>query len=261
MSKHRSPQVEIETSKMALFTQIPTYTSLVEAMKVYLNRYDQDTLEMFPFFINAAEKTILRNLRMPAMQKIVSYNLEDIGENDCYEPDVPTPLDSIPTIPLEPSMPICGPEFVPLPNDYLEMKYVWTMRPKSQVLSRVSFESLLFDKNNTIEEQRPSWAINSGRMYVNGIDPTSQIFMTYYADIPEISEDTQSNILLDLAPDAFLFMSVGEGFKFVMEEEKGEYWIQRGHERLQQIMKQVQDAEFSGSAMCIDTSKAFSTMF
>lgn len=214
-------------SDVTTYTTLPTYDKLVEAVKVYLNRYDEDTLQMVPFFINAAEKTILRNMRMPSMEKMIGFTIEEVGVEE--------------------------EGWVPLPSDYLEMKFVWTDRT---TLQRVTFDQLLEDRSSierllTPDCTRPIWAINANRMYIRGISSSEMLYLTYYADIPEISETTQTNVLLDLLPDSFLFFSVAEGFRFLMEEAKSDYWEGQALKRMNEVRAQVEDAEFSGSPLII----------
>lgn len=217
-------------SQFIAYTTVPTYKKLVEVLQVFLNRYDEDTLNAIPFFINAAEKTILRNLRMPALEKMVSFVIQDMGDADHG--------------------------FIQLPRDYLEMKFVWVEGKKASTLQRVTFDQLI-DQDNKFERYgyddvgRPVWAINANRMYVRGIDYDETIYMTYYADVPEVSQEQDSNILLDLVPDAFLYFAVAEGFRFLMEEPKADYWETQATKRLEQVKKQVYEAEFSGSPLTI----------
>jgi len=241
---------------ISTYSSVPTYDKLVEAVKVYINRYDQDTIDMIPFFINAAEKVILRSIRMPSTEKMVSYTLDEIGENDFEDPLIPLE----PSIPIGrsgsevlPEVPTHGPDWVPLPSDYIEMKHVWV---DGCTLQRVTFDQWQDrqssgDKYGQVAMDRPVWAINAGRMYIACVPSDATIFMTYYADIPEISVETQSNALLDLLPDAFLFLSVAEGFRFVMEEAKSDYWEGQGFKRMASVQQQVDNAEFSGSPLVI----------
>lgn len=218
---------------IAAFTQIPTYKNLVQVIQVYLNRYDQDTLETIPFFINAAEKTILRNLRMPAMEKMVVFNIAGDGELDGG--------------------------YINLPSDYLEMKFMWVNGGDATTLQRVTFDQLLqYDNTHshqnlfrTTETTPKVWAINAKRVYIRPLIASRDIFMTYYADVPVVSETTNDNVLLDLAPDAFAYLAVAEGFRFLMEEAKADYWETQGMKRLMQIKQQVEEAEFSGSPLVI----------
>lgn len=217
-------------SNIAAFTTIPTYSNLIEAVKVYINRFDQDTIDTIPFFINAAEKTILRSLRMPSMEKIVKFSISEAG----------------------------NPEegFVNLPNDYLEMRFMWVSGDKATTLQRVTFDQLIdfdnkMDPKECYDYGRPVWAINADRIYIRDLPYDKEVYMTYYADIPELSHTSEGNVLLDLCPDAFLFYSVAEGFRFLMEETKADYWEMQGTKRLEQIRLQIEDAEFSGSPLVI----------
>lgn len=219
------------------FTTIPTYDKLVEVVQVYLNRYDQETLNAIPFFINAAEKTMLRELRMPAMEQMVTFTISDDG--DTKE------------------------GFIDIPFDYLEMKHMWITGPRSTTLQRVTFDQLI-DEDKTMEFRdvdtpgydvtRPKWAVVANRLYIRGVPDTQEIFMTYYADVPEVSSKQKTNVLLDLVPDAFTYFSVAEGFRFLMEEAKADYWENQAWKRLQMVKLQVEEAEFSGSPLTISPS-------
>ncbi len=227
------------------FVSDPTYDGLVELLKIYMNRHDQDTLDAIPFFINCAEKVILRNLRMPKMQKMVKFTLKDQG----------------------------NPEegWINLPRDYLEMKYVWVTGSNAHALTRITFDQLILldsgkdlvsdsgwldpmsDCNTGCDFSSASdssyWAINGTRMYIRPNNPEQEIFMTYFADIPELSPYVNDgrNILLDLAPDALAYLAIAEGFRFLMEPEKGDMFEKYGEKRLNQIKLMQEEAEYSGS--------------
>lgn len=229
------------------YTQLPTYDSLVEMLKVYLNRRDQDTLDAMPFFINAAEKTILRELRMPALERIVQFDMPEDG-------------------------------WVFLPVDYLEMKHVWITEDNPGTLQRITFDEWLRDPSNSEHtsywESRSTcsssgggafndgnnnfnsgqWAITGDRLYIKGPIVGQTIYMNYYQDVPEVGPQTQSNQLLELVPDVFLYFAVAEGFRFLMEPEKADYWQKSGFSRLQQVQQQVYNEEFSGSPLTVTHS-------
>ncbi len=225
------------------YTQLPTYDSLVDMLKVYLNRRDQDTLEAMPFFVNAAEKTILRELRMPALERIVQFEMPEEG-------------------------------WIFLPMDYLEMKHVWLEDGNPGTLQRITFDEFLRDpsneSNSTFWGGKAScgngsgsfndgntqfnsgvWAITGDRLYIKGPTIGQMVYMNYYQDVPEVSADTQSNQLLELVPDVFLYFAVAEGFRFLMEPEKADYWQTSGYSRLKQVQQQVYNEEFSGSPLTV----------
>lgn len=224
------------------YTQLPTYDSLVEMLKVYLNRRDQDTLDAMPFFINAAEKTILRDLRMPALERIVQFEMPEDG-------------------------------WIFLPVDYLEMKHVWLEDINPGTLQRITFDEFLRDPSTASSigywgDQAPcsggssgndgntkfnsgNWAITGDRLYIKGPQAGQKVYMNYYQDVPEVTAHTQSNQLLELVPDVFLYFAVAEGFRFLMEPDKADYWQKSGFSRLQQVQQQVYNEEFSGSPLTV----------
>ena len=169
-----------------------------------------------------------------------------------------------------------------LPIDYVEMKHVWTTDSagNSSTLQRVPFDQILrgpvSPTGNTIAPANPTtgqtymscsgssggnwagepytagiWAITADRIYIKGVDLNQGIFMSYYKDIPELSSDTQSNPIIELLPDAFLYQAVAEGWRFLMEYEKAGQWESSAAARVAQVTKQVEQAEFSGSPLVI----------
>jgi hypothetical protein len=231
------------------YTTLPTYESLVEMLKIYINRKDQDTLDAMPFFINAAEKTILRMLRIPATEKMVSFPVSSITEG-----------------------------YVELPFDYVEMRFMWTDGEDSNgTLQRVPFDQIMrgapisalastafnggggnsvpnndsFVLEGDGDYNTGYWAVNGNRLYICPAADIAEVKMTYYYDVPEISPTTQSNPLLTLLPDSFLYLAVAEGWKFLMEPEKAAMWEQFAMTRLQQVQMQADNAEFSGSPLTI----------
>lgn len=219
-------------------TNETTYEKLVDSIQRYINRYDEDTLAMIPLFINTAEKKILRGLRMPSMEKMVLFNLTDAGDND---------------LPLEEGLSAPN-EWVRLPTDYIEMKFMWV---ECKTCQRVTFDQLVSAGNDTDPytkpfNEAPIFAINAGRIYLKGVEQDTPIKMTYYADFPEISPSVSCNPILQLLPDAFLYIAVAEGFKFLMEEERATYWEKQGMASVQAVQLQVNDAEFAGSPLTIN---------
>lgn len=236
------------------YVKAPNYNALYEIVQIYLNRYDEATTDAIPFFINAAEKAILREVRMPSMEKIVKFEM------------LPEDTEGWKTLPI----------------DYVEMRHVWTTDStgKTATLQRVTFDQILRGPvsvmGNTIAPANPTtdqtymscsgsqggnwagdsytagiWAITADRIYIKGVDVGQDLYMTYYKDIPELSSETQSNPLLELLPDAFLYQAVAEGWRFLMEYEKAQQWESSAAARVSQVTKQVEQADFAGSPLVI----------
>jgi hypothetical protein len=250
----------ITKQQVSLFTEIPDYTTLQELVGEFLNRSDAGTLAMVPLFINMAEKTILRNLRIPAMEVMKKFTWGDYVASPGLEEG-----------------------YMYIPGDYLEMVDIWT--PEG-LINRVSFSELKKREgigsaavtsgsgNPTTEETyNPGcgsgssgnggleigmydvgiYARNANRWYFLPVPAAeTEIYLTYYKDPSELSEELDTSDLLTLLPDAILYMSIAEGHRFLMEEEKATYYEQLGHERVKGVTDQVEEAEFSGGVLQIN---------
>lgn len=213
------------------------YTDLKNTVQKYLNQYDEDTLTFIPSFINTAEKSILRNLRMPSMEKMVQFTLKDAGDND------------YPVVEglSQPN------EWVRVPIDFIEMKAIWDA---TDALESVDFKTYLSVFNSTSACKKPVFCINAGRLFVAGVDQDTVIRMTYYADLPELSDDNAAcHPLITLMPGALTYQSVAEGFRFMMEEERAAIWEQKAQQLVDKVQMQCDAAEYKGGTLRIRTKR------
>lgn len=221
----------INYEKVSLFTQIPDYTTLQELVQEFLNRTDQGTIDMIPLFINTAEKSLFRNFRIPAMEITQQFVWGDVAVFNQAEDG-----------------------WIYIPSDYLEMRDMWDSKG---IINRVPYSELLDRKvaNNSTDNsdsEEHIYARSANRWHFHPIPAKEELItLVYYQDPAELSTTTETTVLLDLAPDAILYMSVAEGHKFLMEEDKAEYWEKKAIERIDQIELQAQEAEYSGGVMQI----------
>jgi hypothetical protein len=246
-------KMSVQYDKISQFTQVPTYEVLQQLVVDFLNRSDAGTIDNVPLFINFAEKAILRNLRIPAMEVMKRFVWGEYA--------------------LEPGL---TEGWIYIPGDYLEMVDIWT---EKGIINRTSFSELMkrktmggtfseqgyINENPTTEDTYDgggcggdpfsslapgadgSYARNANRWYFNPVPKADEeIYLTYYKDPMELSEETGSSDLLVLLPDAILYMSISEGHRFLMEEEKAMYYEGLARERVQAVTDQIQEAEFSG---------------
>jgi hypothetical protein len=208
------------------FSEIENYEKLISEVKSYLNRTDKETIDKIPLFINSAEKKIKRKLRMPSLESVVTLNTGIGGDTASVE------------------------GWFRLPFDYLEMKSLsYTGMVVDTPLGITSFNNLLQVNKNGIPDK---FARAGDRIYIRPIPDADETFMMiYYKDLPETSE-TQTSVIYDIAHDVWLYLTLAEGFRFIYEPEKAQYWEDMGEARIEEIHTQVSDAEFSGGIMTMD---------
>lgn len=205
-------------------TQIGDYQSLILEVQRYLNRNDTKTIEQIPVFINFAEKSIARKLRMPSLESFVEFTLPELEAVDPYSANTEE-------------------GWFKIPVDYLEMKSIYiTDSFQATTLDRISIDDIIAPTNLT---SPTGFGRIADRIYINGRPNNNKIRMVYYHDTPESGIDYTS-IWYDLAPDVILYESVAEGFDYLYEADKAKYWRDKSSIAIQEIHDMVKKAEWSG---------------
>lgn len=226
---------------MAL-NQINTYGDLKEAVKLWLNRKDQATIDMIPMFINFAEKQFTRLVKLPYYETSVSFTI-----NDQFD-------------------------FVVIPQDLLSIKHLMI---NNVPYNRVDVET--FTRLQTRDSFASSTVhIYDGMTYSNDVDkifsaahvfcrkgeqlhffptptPGDVVEMIYSQDIPEMQFDLDQPYNLLIAPDIMLYLSLRHASTWLRDLEAEAYWNQKAVDAATAIMAQLDDAEWSGSALQVQT--------
>lgn len=220
------------------FVKNPSYNTLVDLIKVYLNREDHDTVSSIPFFIGVAEMNVQRLLRIREMEQITSITLDNDGFTDTKE----------------------GISYFKLPEGYLEMKHMWT---DNSTLQRIPFEQMtVWEPDTSLEESvlfdtpwvqsEGVWAIIGDRVYIKGIKDDAEIHINFYQNIYKgLDETTDFTKFSDDVLYAIAFLSMGEGWYFLQEEQKASFWENKGMNILSQVQDQEDKHEYSGSTLQI----------
>ena len=208
-------------------TQIPDYNTLTTDILRYVDRNDKKTVDFVPLAINNSEKWIMRELRMPSMEKMVEFQFEGQGLTEGW---------------------------FTMPQDLLELKSFWFFDAYGDMteLCRGTMQQIALHDGRSFDSGAPHiFARSSNRMYVRPKPDASTTFqMVYYRDLTEMSA-TRSSYLYEIAHDVLLFAGVAEVYRFLFDTEKAEYFQGKAGERLVQIQQQVKNAEMSGGVMTV----------
>ncbi|MCS5737176.1 phage adaptor protein, partial [Herbiconiux daphne] len=177
--------------------QINTYADLKEAVKLWLNRKDQATIDMIPMFVNFAEKQFTRLVKLPYYETMVQFNITDTFK------------------------------FVVIPQDFLSAKHVHV---NGVPYNRVDVETFQRVKQKYQKSAEHTIAYD-GMTATNAgstIQTTARLFtrigeqihffptpavgdlveMIYSQDIPEMQFDLDQPYNLLIAPDIMLYLSL-----------------------------------------------------
>jgi hypothetical protein len=113
--------------------------------------------------------------------------------------------------------------YVALPGDFLEMKTVRLMTSPVTVLSEVS----IYEMNRIRVEGsgRPTYyTIHEEIEFNKTPDSSYTLEMIYYHSLDPLTNDNQSNAILERAPDLYLYGALLASAPFLMNDERIQVW-------------------------------------
>ncbi|UZV39628.1 particle protein [Trabzonvirus APT65] len=216
---------------------INTYGDLKEAVQLWLNRKDSVTINNIPMFINMASKEFTRLVKLPYYEVLVSLEA------------------------LE------GFNYVNIPQDFLSAKHVSV---NGIPYNRVDVETYLRLINKAaipliVEPTDPAIYINGATLetkyfftriggqlkFIPELIPGDIVEMIYQRDIPEFNDDNEEPYTLLVASDVMLYLSLRHASIFLRDPEQEQYWAQKANDAAVSLMKQLDDAEWSGSSLVV----------
>lgn len=221
--------------------QIQNYKDYKEAVALWLNRKDSATVSNIPMFINFAEKQFTRLVKLPYYETRVTFVISDMFN------------------------------FVVIPQDFLSAKHVLV---NGKPYNRAGVESFMRMKNmgNPSETQVSSLGESEGTVTLAGATTSKEHFFTrigeqihflptpvtgdvveliYHQDIPEMQFDNDQPYSLLIAPDVLLYLALRHASIFLRDNEQEVYWMQKAQEAADSMNKQLDEAEWSGSALVV----------
>lgn len=184
--------------------------------KALLNRSDI-TDSLADTFIDQGIARIQRQLRIPSMEKQTTYNVLNATSE------------------------------ILLPNDFLE---VISLSYDGHQLDRVPQREIL-ERQKTGEQGQPHYFSRVGGSYLLSPSPTSgTITLDYYAQFPAMTQDSDENILAQVASDVIIYSALTYAADYFIDER-----LQVFEAKYQQFQNEVQqqadDAELSGNMQSI----------
>lgn len=214
---------------------INTYGDLKKAVQIWLNRKDSTTLDNIPMFINMAAKQFTRMVKLPYYEILVS---KSIGPSEDY---------------------------VIIPEDLLSIKH---LSVNQNPMNRVDTETYLRLKNSgtqelviqdhlsflqgaTTEDKYYFTRIGGKLLFIPELKEGDLVEMIYQQDIPEFKEGYEEPYSLLVASDIMLYLSLRHAATFLRDNEQEIYWMQKATDAAQTLQAQLDEAEWSGSALVV----------
>lgn len=216
---------------------INNYGDLKKAVRIWLNRKDNATLDNIPMFINMAHKQFTRMVKLPYYEVLVHQEVEE------------------------------GINHVVIPDDFLSAKHVGV---NGFPYNRVDTETFMRTKNSgtqvtelgegnqfgfltgaTTESKYFFTRVGGQLHFIPDLIPGDTVEMIYQQDVPELKEDSQEPYSLLIASDIMLYLSLRHAATFLRDNEQEVYWMQKATDAAQTLQAQLDEAEWSGSALVV----------
>lgn len=191
-----------------------------EQIKSLLNRNDATDAQVNTF-IDQAVARIQRTLRVPSMEKVEIYSTTE---------DLPNTLS--------------------LPNDFLQLKHLYR---SDGVIEYVDLGRFL--KTSDAPGTKPLiYTRVQGSYLLKPTPPTAyQVTMVYYGEIPDLSEDTSTNFVTEIAPDLLVYGALTFAADFFVDDRKDSF-EQIAVRIFNEVQDQAESMEFAQDGMAVNTA-------
>lgn len=211
--------------------RIDTYGELKEAIQLWCDRDDDEFVNEIPVFVDFAQRQIMRTLRIPALQKEAYL---EIKNGYAY-----VPSDYLQGVYVR----FTGNDKLVRETSLNEVKYQNQNKYHSEVISAddvVDDEIIMALMQNQfafapkincpLPTENPD-----GSVTCNG----TECVMSYYWDIPPMKDDSDTSILLTLAPDLMLYLACASACRFTKDAGDEQSLIQIADGLFKQLEKQT----------------------
>jgi hypothetical protein len=142
---------------------------------------------------------------------------------------------------------------VTIPFDYLELRRLTWQGDTEKVLQYMSWDNFV-DVNNDVNDpnnvlyfsrQGPSWWL------AKDVGDGEEILCHYYRFVPALTDTDDTNWLLSISPQAYLFGALRYLYEFTMDNERAAYWDAKFKAELGKLQGIADQAEYRGSTIVV----------
>lgn len=145
---------------------------------------------------------------------------------------------------------------VVIPPDFLELKAATAVfgANDSLPLQRVAWDQYVMYLNGAAPGDTATRFIaqQGSYLFVAPLPPSgSKITMHYYAAMPDINHEEQTNWLVQVSPLTYLYGTLHFLHLFVFDEERAEYWLGKMQGELTRLQLLDDNAKYAGTSLAV----------
>lgn len=194
-----------------------TYKDLMDDVKHYLNRTDEDTLSRIPTWIHLAQDTLDRILRHPAAEMVMRYPVKK------------------------------GEDVIPIPMNLIELKSLRNS-DTGDVLYRRSLETLYA---TPVDNIYPTGYSRKGIEYIlnKKAEVDFEIEAIFYVAPIKLERSTDHNLYTMQCYDMMMYYALSEGFGYLQDSANAQAYQQKAEVSYNMLMESIRREEYSGSTL------------
>lgn len=194
------------------------YGDVKTNFKKILFRQDITPSQVDVFMQNAIQR-IQRNVRVPAMERLVSITVDSNWTGK-----------------------------IAVPGDFLRLISIRTdVNDFTESLRRADIGEVLRDVNTP---GIPQWFAREGPYFWISYQPSqgTNFYIYYHADSSSLSADTDTNWMTDVAPDLLIYGALSYAADYFLDNERRDYFEQRFQQIVADLNGMAIDDELSGGS-------------
>jgi len=168
-------------------------------------------------FIDQSFARINRTLRIPPMEKQVSYNIN------------------------------AATSFVGLPNDFLEVIDVYS---EGRVLDRVTMREMVPLRHQGDAGPAQRFTREGSKILLHPEPSTGEVLLNYYAEIPQLTSDSDENFMTVIASDLVCYGALCYAADYFIDE-RAQFFEQKFALYMAELQSQSDDAETAGTVIAM----------
>lgn len=147
---------------------------------------------------------------------------------------------------------------VVIPPDFYELKSLtWKYNAEDSVpLQQVSWPQFVNFRNGASpSDQNAKWFGQQGGFWflAPNPEPGSEVTCHYFRTIPDIGPTEQTNWLVQLSPLTYLYGILHFLHLYIMDEERGAYWLEKMQGELIRIQNMYETSQYKGTLLSIQS--------
>ena len=142
---------------------------------------------------------------------------------------------------------------VTIPFDFLELRRLTWQGAEDRVLQYMSWDNFVAANNDLSQENNVLYFSRQGVnwWFAKGVGDNEEILCHYYRFVPALSDTLDTNWLLSISPQVYLYGALRYLYEYTMDNDRATYWDAKFKQELGKLQAIADQAEYRGSVIVV----------